>query len=166
VDETHDFPTDDEDTDSEGVSMYKTPKSKSRPKVNRIWTGDTPRNETPRSKTRPSSALALLLDGEAATGLPSLNSSISSDVFEEDAIGNGSRRGGSDGWAVEDIDATPKPLRRSPALSVKSKQEEGYEPTVEVDEYDNDPPSITLKEILLAADTSHFDLLGMGLFFF
>jgi hypothetical protein len=31
-------------------------------------------------------------------------------------------------------------------------------------EYDDDPPSITLKEILLTADTSHFDLLGMCLF--
>lgn len=89
-------------------------------------------------------------------GLPSLNSSTSSNMFGRDA---------SDDECVS-IDVTPRPPRRSLLLSTNSEQEEGYQPTVEDDEYDDDdPPSMTLKEILLTADTSHFDLLGMPLYF-
>jgi hypothetical protein len=64
------------------------------------------------------------------------------------------------------IDVTPKPPRHSLLFSTNSKQEAGYQPTMEDGEYDNnDLPSMMLKEILLTADTSHFDLLGMSLLF-
>jgi len=91
-------------------------------------------------------------------GLPSLNSSTSSNIFGGDA---------SDEECVsKDIDVTPRPPRHSLLFPTNSKQEEGYQPTGEDDEYDDDdPPSMTLKEILLTADTSHFNLLGMPPYF-
>ncbi|KIM38389.1 hypothetical protein M413DRAFT_447859 [Hebeloma cylindrosporum] len=147
VDETHDFPTDDEDTDTEGAaSPYKTPRGKPRPKINRIWTAGTPRHETPKPKARQSSALALLLDRDPEMGLPSLNSSTSSNLFGgEDS---------DDECVSKNIDVTPRPPRRSLVFSTNVEQEQGD------DEYDDDDlPSMTLKEILLTADTSHFDLL-------
>lgn len=66
----------------------------------------------------------------------------------------------------KDIDITPKPPRRSLLFSTNLEQEEDYQPTMEDEDYEeDDPPSMTLKEILLTADTSHFDLLGMSLLF-
>ena len=157
MDETHDFPTDDEDTDTEAASPYKTPKGKPRPKINRIWTAGTPRNETPKQKARQSSALVLLLDGEPEMGLPSLNSSISSNMFGgEDS---------DDEYISKGIDVTPRPPGHSLSFSMNSEQKDGCQSPVEDEEYDDDPPSMTLKEILLAANTSHFDLLGTSLLF-
>jgi len=90
-------------------------------------------------------------------GLLSLNSSTSSDMFGgEDS---------NDESISKDIDVTPRLPRRSLSFPMNSEQEEGSQPTVEEEEYGDDPPSMTLKEILLTADTSHFDLLGMSLLF-
>ena len=117
VDETHDFPTDDEDTDAEGASPHKTPKGKPRPKINRIWTVGTPRKETPKQKARQSSALALLLDAEPEMGLPSLDSSPSSNMFRaEDS---------DDERVSKDTDFTPRPPRRTSSFPTNSEQEEG-----------------------------------------
>ncbi|KAF8961973.1 hypothetical protein BDZ97DRAFT_1166152 [Flammula alnicola] len=168
IDETHDFPTDDEDTKNEYSSPYKTPRGKAKQKVNRIWTAGTPataKKGTP--KARESFALALLLDMDPPMGMPRLASStwsVSSDVFGGGTEDSDDSDGG---WAAKNVDATPMPARwsmqRQIFESIDSQDEEGdqiLEDEGHSDVFGDDPPSMTLKETLLSADTSHFDLLG------
>jgi hypothetical protein len=174
VDETHDFPTDDEDTDDEYASPYKTPRGKGRQRVNRIWTAGTPTTaKKSAAQPRMASALALLLDGDPKQRLPSLTLSASSDQMDGEDTGSDEE----DGVRVEDakdIDATPRP--RSQSLprrgSAESRLAEDYDgmdagdaETGEEDVFGDEPPSMTLKEILLSADTSYFDLLGIFFIF-
>lgn len=172
IDETHDFPTDGEDTEDD-CSPFMTPKGKGRPKVNRIWTAGTPasamRSAAKANMSTPD--MPLLLDGIPAPRLPSISlsmSSASSDSggrSDEDMLG-------------KDVDATPRPLRHgmqghsSTEVAQEEDQEDIFrqgqhvgedegEADADPDVFYDDPPSLTLKEILLSADTSHFDLLGM-----
>ncbi|KAF8194937.1 hypothetical protein BJ912DRAFT_159770 [Pholiota molesta] len=174
VDETHDFPTDDEDTDDEYASPYKTPRGKGRQKANRIWTAGTP-TTAKKSAARPrmASALALLLDSDPKQRLPSLTLSASSEQMDEEDTGSDEEE---DRFRVEDakdIDATPRPRRQTLPRrgSAESRLAEGDDydgmnagdaETGEQDVFGDEQPSMTLKEILLSADTSYFDLLEAG----
>ncbi|KAJ3510798.1 hypothetical protein NLJ89_g4472 [Agrocybe chaxingu] len=148
IDETHDFPTDDDDTDHESSlasSAAKTPKAKRRtPKVNRIWTAGTPGRPPPVSKSRESVALAdFIVDDD-----------------EDNVYGGG--------------EATPMPAKRRlprvarPPDLEDSEEGEGDDELFtplrdeEEDVFGDDPPSMTLKDILLSADAGHFDLLEQG----
>ncbi|KAF9480368.1 hypothetical protein BDN70DRAFT_619803 [Pholiota conissans] len=171
VDETHDFPTDDEDDEDGYASPYKTPRGKGKQKINRIWTAGTPTSSKRRAATpRASSDITLFVDGEPKQRLPSLALSVSAGSFgrtELDEFDSDGEEGGA-----RDVDATPKPRkkalpRRSSAESLPDKDgyyddENGEDKAEATDRgvFDEDPPSMTLKEILLsAADTSYFDLL-------
>ncbi|KAF8875956.1 hypothetical protein CPB84DRAFT_1853108 [Gymnopilus junonius] len=148
IDETHDFPTDDEDSDSEfdhnvnvagdgGItafprSPFKTPKKflKSRTPINRIWTAGTPKADLKFQQKMRQSSLPWEVGGFGAGG-----------GVAQFRVGRG------------DVDATPRPARtRLPASPSKEEEEDVFD----------DPPSMTLKDILLSADTSHFDLLELS----
>ncbi|PPQ72765.1 hypothetical protein CVT26_003147 [Gymnopilus dilepis] len=180
IDETHDFPTDDEESDTEldtvtdasdsdasnsrhsnplfSNSPLKTPRAskklKPRTPINRIWTAGTPKSSFKfhQKMRQSSSSLGRLLDAETEMALPS-SASVDQDVGD----------GGHGGWddedveGVQDVDATPRPPRRSLPLSQTSDPGDEDEDGFEVDQ-----PSMSLKEILLTADTSHFDLLDLN----
>lgn len=121
------------------------------------------------------SALTRRLEMEPSLSMPSLPSSASS-------ILHGALGGEDDDgkWLSKDVDASPRPVRRNlpqniarPAKHSPSDEDDGdrhrFDGTVgdsEKDEdfFEDDPPSMTLKEILLSADSSHFDLLGAFMF--
>ena len=84
---------------------------------------------------------------EPALSLPSLLSTstlLGPDEEEED------------GFEEEDVDFTP----------TASKRFDSHAKLDEEDIFGDDPPSMTLREILLNSDTGHFHLLGLLLFFF
>ncbi|KDR70941.1 hypothetical protein GALMADRAFT_144407 [Galerina marginata CBS 339.88] len=194
INETHDFPTDDEgsDTDTEAnansdqfLSPYKnkTPKSsKTRPAINRIWTAGTPVSGKKSNHSTPqphwqmqkprvsSSALGRLVDMGSGVGLPSLGSlsaeggfgkgggtEVEADDDDDDEEEEEEEREGGGMWGVVDVDATPRPARKTLPLDVEDRDHEDQEDSLD-DDLD-DPPSMTLKDILLSADTSQFDLL-------
>lgn len=138
MDETHDFPTDDEE--AEDRTNLKTPRARTRSPVKRIWTAGTPKakisamqsfNETP--KPRKSTALAKLF--ENGPSLDSLPSSSEVLLYEQDDLTGSEEEGGD-------------------ALINEAEDVFGY-----------DPPSMTLKEILLSAgDGGQIALLGLFLF--
>ena len=176
INETNEFPTDDEDSDAQqdknesslcenGSLAFKTPKaSKPKPIVNRIWTAGTPKSAAKQGKLRvSSSSLGRLLSVEPAIGLPSV---LNFENQDEDV----------EHWedpdemsAPKDADVTPRP----PKKSLPGRSSKFYVPTSRQgkealnDDRDNEeewgdgPPSMTLKEILLTSDSSYFDLLGM-----
>lgn len=86
--------------------------------------------------------------------LSSLGSSISSISSEE---------GGDDeDIPFVDVEATPMPTKRGPRRAFLQEEESDDDGGMGEDEdvFGDDPPSMTLKDILLSADTSNFDLLG------
>lgn len=122
--------------------------------MNRIWLPGTPASRTKgyggrTPKPRESEVLALerLLNKPPAMELPSLGSSIfpSSDI---PAVRGNHQTDAS--IIVNGVEG---------GSSVDEVQDEGFV---------NDPPSLTLKELLLTADTGQFELLGMcvGVYFF
>ncbi|KAF8961940.1 hypothetical protein BDZ97DRAFT_1759575 [Flammula alnicola] len=172
VDETHDFQQTTKIPKMSIPRRTRPPEAK-RTEVNRIWTAGTPataKKGTP--KPRESAALALLLDMDPPMGMPRLASSTWSVSSDEFGGGIGASEDSDGGWAARNVDATPRPARRSMhrqvSKSIDSEDEEGEKIledeglTDEEDVFGDDPPSMTLKEILLSADTSHFDLLEAG----
>jgi len=155
IDETHDFSTDD-DTDPEEDVPFRTPKStRKTPKVNRIWTAGTPSSKignTP--KSRQSVALSKLFELEPDMMLPASDSSpiSSADGSEDDDAG------------FMDVEATPIPAKHGARHIFHSDagidEEEERSGGSDGDVLSDDAPSMTLKDILLSADTSNFDLLG------
>ncbi len=182
MDETHDLPTDDEN-ERDHRSPFKTPRGQPRPRVNRIWTAGTPASH------KRASGSTHEVGFPAPMRLPSLALSVSAgslyagsedDRDEEDAS-----------WTVRDGDATPRASRfggLKDKLVHNSGGKPGEVQQADRDEFDDDEdvlretlsthdseasadieddsfedelPSLTLKEILLCADASHFDLLGM-----
>lgn len=165
VDQTHDFPTDDDDTDHEGPVTYSTPKAKRKTRiVNRIWTAGTPSSRmkaTPRPRSSEVNALTRLFDAEPVVELPTLGSSTSS-LFSEEYLRL------EDAGERVDADATPMPKRHPRTVSSSASSEEvvcngspdGFYAEDEDDFFVDDPPSMTLKELLLSADSGQFNLLG------
>ncbi|KJA14143.1 hypothetical protein HYPSUDRAFT_208948 [Hypholoma sublateritium FD-334 SS-4] len=180
VDETHDFPTDDEN-EGEHRSPVKTPRGKPRPRVHRIWTAGTPASSKrdfrlPRDAGIP-----------APMRLPSLALSVSAGSLHPDSEDEQDER--ETLWAVRDVNATPRASRygelRDSSVDKKGgglgevPQDDRCEfdddqdifpeavqiraceagADIEDDEYHDEAPSLTLKEILLSADASHLDLL-------
>ena len=115
----------------------QTPKRKQ--PINRIWTADSakPKSTAKKGTPRDSFPMAALLI-EPAMSLPSL---LTSSLLHGDEDG--------------DLNSmTPTFARRDSAASWLG-DDDG------VDDGDgDDPPSMTLRDILLHADTSQFDLLG------
>lgn len=182
VDETHDFPTDDED-ESEHRSPLKTPRGKSRPRVHRIWTAGTP------ASSKRGFALTDDVGFPPPMRLPSLALSVSAGSLHV-ADSEDDQDEGETPWAVRDVDATPRASRYAELRDRSVDENEGdlgevlqddrdefvddddifretlhthageADAEIEDDAYDDDAPSLTLKEILLSTDASHFDLLG------
>ena len=132
------------DPESDSEFSIATPKVKT--KINRIWTSGTPKSiikNTPR-ESFPMTDLLL----EPALSLPSL---LSTTFLDPDVDG-----------LEQDVDFTPTANRRDSGqfgnASHANEDEEDF--------FDNDPPSMTLREILLNADTSQFHLLGLFEIFF
>jgi hypothetical protein len=84
---------------------------------------------------------------EPALSLPSLLSTAA--LLESDDEADG---------LEQDVDFTPTAKRRDSHANLNEDEEE--------DILGDDPPSMTLREILLSADTSHFHLLGWLQFLF
>ena len=85
---------------------------------------------------------------EPALSLPSLLSTVAllgpDDDDEEEGL-------------EQDVDFTPTAKRPDRNANLNEDEEE--------DVFGDDPPSMTLREILLNADTGHFRLLGIALIF-
>ena len=88
---------------------------------------------------------SLFLD--PALSLPSLQSTAG--LLDSDDIEDGLK---------QDIDFTHTAIRSDRNTNLNEDEEE--------DVFGDDPPSMTLKEILLNADTGHFHLLGLLQFLF
>ncbi|KAH9479899.1 hypothetical protein JR316_0008495 [Psilocybe cubensis] len=152
VDETNDFPTDDENTDEEGYgfSPLKTPKSKSKPVVNRIWTAGTPtrgkRHGLGQGTPIPRIPSAITRSLEMAFG----------GIHDESVPANDDENS----WDVDNTEATPRPIRPNlPPRKDNSNIDLNGHKDEDEDVFYDDPSSMTLKEILLTAGASHFDLL-------
>ncbi|KAF9529598.1 hypothetical protein CPB83DRAFT_893403 [Crepidotus variabilis] len=195
VDETHDFATEDDETDYEDASLsnastsstststhHKTPKAKRKtPKANRIWTAGTPASKkrgdgfsaieqgvmtaTPRARMS-SVALAKLFESAEPPSMefPSFSSSGSVSQLqtsgEQEDFFSIFRSGSED---LLDVNATPmpkKPVHRPLGQTRTSDDDDENTKSgqQEEDVFCDDPPSMTLKEILLNADSSNFDL--------
>ena len=93
---------------------------------------------------------------EPALSLPSLLSTaelLGPDDDDDDEADD------EDDALEQDVEFTPTAKRCDSHVSLIEVEEE------EEDGLGDDPPSMTLREILLNADTGHFDLLGLFLFF-
>lgn len=111
---------------------------------------------TPRSRIP--SALTHSLEMGPSVSLPSMPSTSSSafgDIHNEPEFEDDEKNA----WNVDNVDATPRPVRLGLPQRADEPNGDVNEPDDE-DVFGDDPPSMTLKEILLSADTSHFDLLG------
>ena len=131
-----------------------TPKIKT--KINRIWTSRTPKSAMRNNTPRESFPLADLLL-EPALSLPSL---LSTSLLGPDETDDG---------LEQDSDFTPLVKRRDSRqagnaiyANVDGNIYEEKEDEEEDDIFGDDPPSMTLREILLNADTGHFHLLGLS----
>ena len=84
---------------------------------------------------------------EPALSLPSLLSTAALLELDDEADGS-----------EQDVDFTPTSKRYDSRANLNEDKEE--------DIFGDDPPSMTLREILLNADTGHFHLLGLFQFLF
>ena len=140
------------DPESDSELTFATPKVKT--KINRIWTSGTPKS-TMKNTPRESFPMIRLLS-DPALSLPSLLSTelLLGPEEETDSF-------------EQDVDLTPMARRRySGRLGNASHPNEDadvYEKQGgDEDISDDDPPSMTLREILVNADASHFHLLGLS----
>ena len=116
-----------------------TPKVKT--KINRIWTSGTPKSKMKNNTPRESFPMTDSFFLDPALSLPSLLSSAALlDSDDKDGL-------------KQDADFTCDRI-----TNLNEDKEE--------DVFGDDPPSMTLTEILLNADTGHFHLLGLLQFLF
>ncbi|KAF9556493.1 hypothetical protein CPC08DRAFT_91643 [Agrocybe pediades] len=165
-----------------GKARKKSTNPKTKPVINRIWTAGTPKSRgeaqaTMQGKMRVSSScLGKLMAVEPEVGLLKFgdgggdgDGDGDGDVFGEDRDDGGGDRGEEGSWEARDVDvdATPRPARRRVASGLASRApasapvaSEGVgEEEDDDDECGDGQRSMTLKEILLSSETSHFDLL-------
>lgn len=120
---------------------------------------NTPRPRVP-------SALTRMLDADGPVGLPSLPSSSSAQLDRLPASENEDEEEDCpERRFILDVEETPRPPKKQLPRRSSSVDPDVFntsEPEEEDDEdvFGDDPPSMTLKDILLSADVSHFDLLG------
>jgi hypothetical protein len=128
--------------------------------VNRIWIPGTPASRikgfhgrTPKSRDSEAFTLEQLFDEKPpAMELPGLDS-LNTLVFSS-----------TDNSANHDVDEHLKNASTMVKATPKPESMVGGEISVDEDDYlANDPPSMTLMELLLTVDTSQFGLLGMYL---
>ncbi|KAF8799975.1 hypothetical protein BYT27DRAFT_7118735 [Phlegmacium glaucopus] len=151
IDRLVDATEDHSDPESDSELSFATPKVKA--KINRIWTSGTPKS-TLKNTPRESFPMIRLLS-EPSLSLPSLLSTELLGPEETDSL-------------EQDVDFTPMARRRdggqSGTVNHPSEDADLYEKPGDEDISDDDPPSMTLREILLDADASHFHLLGLSIF--